>query len=206
MKKLICVMLPLLICATAFAQGIDLNAMSTVELEALVYEAKNILDNRRSGFTTLGEYIERHNAAMHALPSDVDSYICRAHIPLENGEENDTFLFSIYGEDHAFIMLRIEKETENIIDAIAFLSHTGYEHKQPERLLEYIASLAYGTGFLSLDDFEAVLYLEQNLGLFKTNAFAFGTSSTVMNETRNMKITYSCNEALNGIIFTVSTI
>lgn len=206
MKKLICAILLLLVCTTAFAQGIDLNAMPTADLDKLVSEAKSILDNRRDGFTTLDEYIERHNAAMRALSYDTDSYICRAHIPLENGEANDTFVFSIYGEEHAFIMLRIEKETENIIDAVAFLSHTGYEYKQPKRLFEYTASLAYGTGFLSSDDYSGVLYLEQDLGLYKTNAFAFGVSSTVMNEAGNMNFSYSCDEALDGIIFTVSAI
>jgi len=210
MKKLFCVVLALLFCATAFAQEIDLSAMSTDELKALIAEAESVVEDRRTGFPTLDEYIERHNAAMRWIAYNDTAYICRGHIPLEEGEVNDTFIFSLYNDPDSFAMLIVEKETENILGAVACLSHTGYDNKRPLFLLDYIASLAHGTGFINdKNNLGNLFYLNGpdvlmiDLGLYETNAFAYGNTSTVLNESGDMKFSYTCDEKL-GIWLTVS--
>lgn len=211
MKKMICAVLVLLFCSTAFAAGIDLSGLSTDELKMLVDEAESIIDDRRTGFTTLDEYIERHNEAMRGVGAGDKAFICRAHGPLEKGEMNDTFIFSIRDDPDSFAMLVVEKKTENILGAVACLEHTGYDNKQPLFLLDYIASLAHGTGFFKhKNDIDAYIFaynrsadLIDDLGLNETYAFAFGNTSFVLNESGDMKFSYACDEDM-GILLTVS--
>ena len=212
MKKLICAVLALLFCAAAFAQGIDLSGMTTDELKVVIDAAEAIINDRRTGFTTLDEYIGLHNEAMHWIGSADNCHICRAHGPLKKGEVNDTFTFSICDDPDSFAMLIVEKDTENILGAFACLSHTGHDNKPPRFLFEYIASVGHGTGFLKDKyDLGVISYLQgadilmNDLGLYESNAFAFGNASTVLNESGNMEFSYACNETL-GICFTVSMI
>lgn len=208
MKKLFCVALVLLFCATAFAQEIDLSAMSTDELKMLVFEAEVIIASRRIGFPTLDEYIELHNAAMPGVCGD-KAFICRSHGPLEKGETNDTFTFSLYNDPDSFAMLIVEKESENILGAVACLDH--YDNQEPLFLLDYIASLAHGTGFFKPEnamDALALAYsrsadLMDDLGLNEASAFTIGHTSAVLNESGDMKFSYACDEDL-GILLTVS--
>ena len=207
MKKLIYAVLALLLCTTALAQEIDLNTMSTDELKALIYKAECVIASRRTGFPTLDEYIELHNAAMQGIGLlDNTALICRGHVLVQEGEVNDTFMYSLYDDPDSFAMVIVEKGTENILGAVACLAHTGYEFKQPAYLFDYVSSLAYGTGFLSdLGNWNDSIRLAKDLGLYETNAFEFGNTSTVLNESGNMKFSYVCDEEL-GLWFSVSEV
>ncbi len=157
-------------------------------------------------FRSLETYAVYHDTAMNLL--DVprygyDAYLDTELTQIEIGEVNDAITYSIDDPDNGFVLLMMPTGTTQINGVWAFLPHMGTDYTAPKFLLEYCASILYGSGFI--DDFEKVTNVMYELNLYSPSPFAFGASGRAVSEDGTLEATYQCSETL-GIFIAINAV
>jgi len=143
----------------------------------LVIFLATVTANASQPMSTLDAFILRFNECMDILEYEVyygvDAKLTRKSILIKPGDVNDTAMISFPDYPEGFFMLIFTKNTEDII-AITTMFKSRGASKQPERILEFMAPLAYCGG--AIDDPNDVNAAMYEMGMYGQNAFAQGAT------------------------------